>query len=57
MPVKEIQTPFPVIDTDPSFGRVVRNFRATDYATLAASTAIAPAAVIGMGKNILYIFY
>ncbi|KAG2226312.1 hypothetical protein INT45_005984 [Circinella minor] len=50
MPVKEIQTPFPVIDTDPSFGRVVRNFRTTDYATLAASTAIAPAAVIGLEK-------
>ncbi|KAI9484460.1 NADH-ubiquinone oxidoreductase complex I, 21 kDa subunit-domain-containing protein [Zychaea mexicana] len=50
MPVKEIQTPYPVIDTDPSFGRVVRNFRTTDYAAWAAGTAVAPAAVVGMEK-------
>lgn len=50
MPIKEFNTPYPVIDTDPHFGRVVRYMRPTDYAAWAAGTAAAPALLLGMGK-------
>lgn len=50
MPVKEFQTPYPVIDTDPKFTRVIRYFRASDYAAWAAATAIAPALLLTMGE-------
>lgn len=51
MPVKEFNTPYPVIDTDPHFNRVVSYMRPTDYAAWAAGTAAAPAFLLGMGKN------
>ncbi|KAI8371689.1 NADH-ubiquinone oxidoreductase complex I, 21 kDa subunit-domain-containing protein [Radiomyces spectabilis] len=50
MPVKEFNTPYPVIDTDPHFGRVVRYFRTSDYATWAGLTAAGPAILLGMEK-------
>ncbi|KAI8047209.1 NADH-ubiquinone oxidoreductase complex I, 21 kDa subunit-domain-containing protein [Gilbertella persicaria] len=50
MPVKEFNTPYPVIDTDPHFARVVRYFRPTDYAAWAAGTAAAPALLLGMER-------
>lgn len=49
MPVQQIQTPYPVIDTDPKFTRVVRYFRPSDYAAWAVGTAVAPAAIYGFG--------
>lgn len=51
MPVKEFNQQYPVIDTDPHFGRVVRYFRPSDYAAWAAGTAAAPALLLGMGTN------
>ncbi|KAI8371910.1 NADH-ubiquinone oxidoreductase complex I, 21 kDa subunit-domain-containing protein [Blakeslea trispora] len=50
MPVKEFNAPYPVIDTDPHFFRVVRYFRPTDYAAWAAGAAAAPALLMGMEK-------
>jgi len=50
MPVKEFSTPYPVIDSDPHFSRVVRYMRPSDYAAWAAGTAAAPALLLGMGK-------
>ncbi|KAI8885993.1 hypothetical protein K501DRAFT_284013 [Backusella circina FSU 941] len=50
MPIKEFDTPYPVIDTDPHFSRVVRYFRPSDYAAWAAGTAAAPALLYGMEK-------
>lgn len=50
MPVKEFNTPYPVIDSDPHFGRVVRYMRPSDYAAWAAGTAAAPALLLGMEK-------
>ncbi|KAF8141688.1 NADH-ubiquinone oxidoreductase complex I, 21 kDa subunit-domain-containing protein [Boletus reticuloceps] len=45
MPDKVVKTPYPLIDGDPHFSRVVRYFRPSDYATWAASTAAFPAAL------------
>lgn len=50
MPVKEFNQPYPVIDTDPHFSRVVSYFRPSDYAAWAAGTAAAPALLLGMEK-------
>ncbi|KAI9027310.1 NADH-ubiquinone oxidoreductase complex I, 21 kDa subunit-domain-containing protein [Phycomyces nitens] len=50
MPVKEFNSAYPVIDTDPHFFRVVRYFRGSDYAAWAAGTAAAPAILLGMEK-------
>ncbi|GAA5922520.1 hypothetical protein JCM21900_004636 [Sporobolomyces salmonicolor] len=46
--VNDLATPFPLIDADPHFSRVIRNFRTTDYAVWAAGTAVAPAAIYGL---------
>jgi hypothetical protein len=51
MPVKEFNTPYPVIDTDPHFSRVVRYMRPNDYAAWAAGTAAAPAILLGLGNK------
>lgn len=51
MPVKDFNAPYPVIDTDPHFNRVVRYMRPSDYAAWAAGTAAAPALLLGMGKK------
>ncbi|KAJ1646564.1 hypothetical protein LPJ64_001954 [Coemansia asiatica] len=42
--------PYPVIDTDPVFSRVVRYFRPTDYAVAAGITAVGPAFMYWMEK-------
>jgi hypothetical protein len=51
MPAKEFNTPYPVIDTDPQFFRVIRYMRPTDYAAWGAATIAAPAMLVGMGKE------
>ncbi|KAF5336025.1 hypothetical protein D9611_006367 [Ephemerocybe angulata] len=45
MPIKEVETPYPRIDADPHFTRVVRYFRPADYALWAGTTAAFPAAL------------
>lgn len=42
MPVKELVTPYPVIDIDPHFTRVVRYFRPEDYALWGGAAAAGP---------------
>jgi len=42
MPDKVVSTPYPLIDADPHFSRVVRYFRTEDYAVWAAGTAAFP---------------
>ena len=49
MPIKEVQTPYPRIDSDPHFTRVVRYFRPGDYAAWAGTAAALPAAVYFWG--------
>jgi len=46
MPLKQTSTPYPLLDADPQFGRVVRYFRPSDYAVWAGATAAAPAALL-----------
>ncbi|KAF9036531.1 NUXM, NADH-ubiquinone oxidoreductase subunit [Rhodocollybia butyracea] len=46
MPEKVLDTPYPVIDIDPHFSRVVRYFRPTDYAAWAAGTIAVPGALL-----------
>ncbi|KAJ2501716.1 hypothetical protein GGH96_001680 [Coemansia sp. RSA 1972] len=41
--------PFPVIDTDPIFGRVIRYMRMSDYALGISLTAVGPAFMYWMG--------
>ncbi|WFD48138.1 hypothetical protein GLX27_002806 [Malassezia furfur] len=48
MPVKEFETPYPLIDTDPHFKRVVNNFRPSDYTVWAGTTAAFPGALFLM---------
>lgn len=45
MPQMAVTTPYPLIDSDPHAFRVVRYFRPSDYATMAAGTAAFPAAL------------
>ncbi|KAG8220880.1 NADH-ubiquinone oxidoreductase complex I, 21 kDa subunit-domain-containing protein, partial [Butyriboletus roseoflavus] len=45
MPDKVVKTPYPLIDADPHFSRVVRYFRPSDYATWATATSAFPAAL------------
>ncbi len=49
MPEKVLQTPYPVIDIDPHASRVIRYFRASDYATWAGVTAAFPAVLTAWG--------
>ncbi|KAJ2742381.1 hypothetical protein GGI20_004522 [Coemansia sp. BCRC 34301] len=44
------EAPYPIIDTDPVFSRVVRYFRWTDIGVAAAFTAAGPAFMYWMGK-------
>jgi hypothetical protein len=50
MPEPELNVPYPVIDTDPTFDVVCRSFRPSDYACWALSTAGFPAALLFLGK-------
>lgn len=45
MPQKVVTAPYPLIDSDPHAFRVIRYFRPSDYATVAAGTAAFPAAL------------
>ena len=49
MPQKVVTTPYPLIDSDPHAFRVIRYFRPSDYATVAAGTAAFPAALYFWG--------
>ena len=49
MPQKVVTTPYPLIDSDPHAFRVVRYFRPSDYAAVAAGTAAFPAALYFWG--------
>ena len=48
--IKELETPYPLIDADPHFSRVVRNFRQSDYLAMAGATAAFPSAIYLMGE-------
>lgn len=43
--IKELDTPYPAIDVDPHFSRVVRSFRPSDYAAWAGATAAFPSGI------------
>ncbi|KAI0320862.1 NADH-ubiquinone oxidoreductase complex I, 21 kDa subunit-domain-containing protein [Amylostereum chailletii] len=45
MPEKVVDTPYPLIDSDPHFSRVMRYMRPSDYAVWAAGTGGFPAAL------------
>lgn len=49
MPEKVVETPYPLIDSDPHAGRVISYFRTSDYATWAGATAAFPAALYFWG--------
>jgi hypothetical protein len=51
MPNKEINTPYPLIDADPHFGRVVRYMRPTDLGLWAAMTAAVPGVLHAWGMH------
>ncbi|WVO14565.1 hypothetical protein L204_102200 [Cryptococcus depauperatus] len=42
MPLKEVSHPYPLIDSDPHFKRVVRYMRPSDYALWAGATVAGP---------------
>ncbi|ESK97740.1 nadh-ubiquinone oxidoreductase 21 kda subunit [Moniliophthora roreri MCA 2997] len=46
MPDKVLETPYPVIDIDPHFSRVVRYFRPSDYGVWATATVAVPSALV-----------
>lgn len=46
---KTFDTPYPPIDTDPHFRRVVGNFRQSDYVAWAGATAAFPSSIYLMG--------
>jgi hypothetical protein len=46
---RKLNTPYPPIDLDPEFGRVVRYFRGEDYASWAGLTAAFPGAYYFLG--------
>jgi hypothetical protein len=47
--VNDVDTPYPVVDADPHFGRVMSYMRPSEYALWAAGTAAFPAAIYGLG--------
>ena len=51
MPIKEVKSKFPLIDTDPYAGRVIRYMRPSDYAYIAAGGALAPGLLYLYGKD------
>jgi hypothetical protein len=53
MPNKVVETPYPLIDADPHFSRVVRYMRPSDYAVWAGATAAFPSALYLWGKSTL----
>lgn len=51
MPIKEITTPYPLIDADPHFSRVVRYMRPSDAACIVGGTALAPSLLYAWGTS------
>src|SRR5579863_3194152 len=49
MPDKVVETPYPLVDADPHFSRVVRYMRPSDYAVWAGATAAFPSALYFWG--------
>ncbi|BGP33144.1 hypothetical protein JCM10296v2_004933 [Rhodotorula toruloides] len=47
--VNDLNTPYPVVDADPHFSRVMSYMRPSEYAMWAAGTAAFPAAIYGLG--------
>merc|ERR1711939_733240 len=47
MSINKVNTPYPLIDADPHFNRVVRYMRPSDYAAMGVFTLGAPAAIYG----------
>lgn len=43
MPLKQVETPYPVIDADPHFGRVLRYMRPNDYILWGSAALAGPA--------------
>lgn len=50
-----VSTPYPLIDQDPHFARVLRYMRPSDYAAGVAVAAAGPGALFFMGEYGLYI--
>ncbi|GAA5999670.1 uncharacterized protein JCM10292_003686 [Rhodotorula paludigena] len=46
--VNNLATPYPVVDADPHFNRVLANLRTQDYLLWGGATAFAPGAIYGM---------
>lgn len=53
MPNKVVETPYPLIDADPHFSRVVRYMRPSDYVVWAGATAAFPSALYLWGESTL----
>ena len=49
MPDNVVQSPYPLIDADPHFSRVVRYMRPSDYTVWAGATAAFPSAIYFWG--------
>lgn len=56
MPVKQAQTPYPLIDADPHAGRVIRYMRPSDYAAWAGAAAAGPAALYAFGESVVTVW-
>lgn len=54
MPEKVVSTPYPLIDADPHFARVVRYMRPSDYAWWGALTAAFPGLLYGWRLSISF---
>ena len=50
MPDKVVESPYPLIDADPHFSRVLRYMRPSDYAVWAGATAAFPSALYFWGN-------
>ncbi|WFD40876.1 uncharacterized protein MJAP1_003867 [Malassezia japonica] len=51
MPIKEFDTPYPLIDTDPHFRRVINYFRPSDYTAWAGTAAAFPSALFLLERS------
>jgi hypothetical protein len=49
MPLKTVETTYPLIDADPHASRVIRYFRKSDYLYIAGGAAVAPGALYFFG--------
>lgn len=49
MPDNVVESPYPLVDADPHFSRVVRYMRPSDYAVWASATAAFPSALYFWG--------